>query len=167
MGRSRPFIHHLSVGDGSATRVFYVHSNSSMRFPIKSVAQASPPLPVPHNAISPLCLLLVSGSLYRCQPHPIHRQLFVEIKSLHRPDALPNDLEYYLEQPCHNLLMHMGRRPSQHPAPKEERGEQLYSKMDMESTAVSCRESPSAVYLGVSGARVHFGLGDTAVLESS
>ena len=77
-----------------------------MRFPTNGVVIASPFSPVPRNVISPLSLLLVlfSRSLYRCQPHPIHRQSFIGAELVYRSHILSD----YMDQlPCHHILVHV------------------------------------------------------------
>ena len=79
-----------------------------MHFSIKDVALASPLHTVPRDALSTLSLLLVSGSLYRRGPYPNHRGPLIEGKSLQRPHALQNDLEYNLELSGFDLFLHLG-----------------------------------------------------------
>ena len=74
---------------------------------------ASPFSPVLRDAVSHLHLLLGSGNLRVCrrQPHLIPRRTLVGSKSLYRPHALSDCLEYHLELPCNHILVHMDRYP--------------------------------------------------------
>ena len=81
-----------------------------MHFSIKDVALASPLHTVPLDALSTLSLLLASGSLYRRGPYSNHRRSLIDGKSLQRPRALQNDLEYSLELSGYDLLLHLGGR---------------------------------------------------------
>ena len=110
----------VTTGTGSGTwpRLLFViccsvigRHRSSMCFPIYTRSRISQS-PVPYNVVSPLHLLPTSRSLYRRQPHSIHRPPLVRRQSLYRPRALPDDLEYCVELSCYHLLVHMGRHSS-------------------------------------------------------
>ena len=60
----------------------------------------------PCNVVFHFHLLLGSGRLYWCRPHPFHQDLLIGHKSLHGPYSLLNHMEHCVELYCYYLLVH-------------------------------------------------------------
>ena len=91
----------LYLADCSARSLnLYVHEGLSRQSLLASH--------ISRNVVSRSYLLLGPGNLYRRQPNPINRQTLTGVKSLHRPYALSDHMEYCLELSCYNFLMYLG-----------------------------------------------------------